>query len=77
MSERDGVVEGDGEEEDCNKDERGSERDGEVNKINSQKHVTVVPENDGKETDPEKEEPEGEERFGDKRERVRERRGGE
>ena len=30
LSERDGEVEEDGEEEDCNKDGRGSERDGEV-----------------------------------------------
>ena len=71
MSERDGEVEEDG--KDCNKDERGSERDGEVNKINSQKHVTVVPENDGKEKDPEKEDPKEEERLKDKRERERER----
>ena len=33
-------MEENGEEEECNKDERGSERDGEENKINSQKHVT-------------------------------------
>ena len=62
-------MEEDGEEKDCNIDERGSERDGEVNKINSQKHVTVVPEKDGKEKDPEKEDPEEEEHIKDKRER--------
>ena len=68
LSERDEEVEECGEEEDCNKDERGSDRDGEVNKINSQKYVTVVPENDGKEKDPEKEDPKEEDRLKDKRE---------